>query len=231
MAFMSTQKIPVASNKPAKKVYSAEFIRDYPILPYALRYVLGAYALIVVGATIAMLVGAAGMYIGGPGTSGGDIAFGIGAFVGFIGGLIPGFYALTTIIPKEPSVIQEGRIGALGAGCFFSLIVMLGVGIAITQAIDPAPFFLPLPVHVFLIALTGGLPAALCALIFMITQDAKLKAGILAQPNYRQPDPTDQICPKCNARNVAAQSFCHGCGHELRVPVQQQAEKHDGGDK
>jgi hypothetical protein len=58
---------------------------------------------------------------------------------------------------------------------------MLGVGIAITNTIDPAPHSLPLPVDLLLVALTGGLPAAVCALIFMVSQDAKLKAKILAQ--------------------------------------------------
>ncbi|MGO9608933.1 MAG: hypothetical protein ACLPT4_04765 [Verrucomicrobiia bacterium] len=59
--------------------------------------------------------------------------------------------------------------------------------------------------------LAGG--GCLALVWVLMKKGTKPVASLSAQTN-------DQICPKCMKRNVAAQTFCWGCGHQLREPDQ-----------
>jgi hypothetical protein len=102
--------------------------------------------------------------------------------------------ASLAVCPKDPRVqlMHEGRPPALATGCFFSFPVMLLVGVELTNALG-FNHLIPMPAYVSALVLTGGVPAAFCALAFMTYKDTKLKTSILGLPTYRQPNPRDHI--------------------------------------
>jgi hypothetical protein len=164
----------MTSKPPQSAPTQANSVSRLPLADFP-RYWLGAYALVVIAPTVAMLLGAGAMLLGGVGTPSGDLFFGIGAFIGLLIGAIPGFLAMAWILPKEPSGVQSSRAGAIGAGSFFSLIVQLGAGIGIMNELHPIlpKFFQPLPGDLLGVALTGGIFSSFCATLFMVYQDRK----------------------------------------------------------
>jgi hypothetical protein len=143
---------------------------DGPLAKDFLRYWLAAYTAVILPAAVGLLLGAGAMILGGVGTTAGDLLFGIGAVVGFLVGCIPGVMLMTAICPKEPPKLQSVRQGALGAGSFFCLPIMLFSGFAIVAKGDA------LLLTTIKIAVFGGIFSSLGATLFMAYQDRKYKA-------------------------------------------------------